>query len=394
MAVLPFQLALVGATLVGPAPWLPDAGADCALRSAPANLVRVQVVEGDRLASVLRAAGVRADEMVRLERAFRPHRRLAELSIGDRIDVARSEDGRLLWFRHRHDLMDAVCAQRSLRNELVVARGPLEAQTALARVQVTQDGRLSDALVAAGEDPRLAVMVQEILPSTATVGGPAQVTLLVERRSVEGELLDYGRIFVAERREGEAVERAFHFVTQAGTSGYYAQGGAPLRSTRLRSPVAGAHMTSGYGVRKHPIKRRRRMHKGIDVGADRGTPVLASADGIVAISQWKGQLGKMVALRHEGGLVTHYGHLSSFALGMRPGRKVRQGQTIGYVGSTGLSSGAHLHFETLVDGRHMDPAQLLAAPAPALGDGDAAGFEAHVAELMGLLHPAALPHDA
>jgi murein DD-endopeptidase MepM/ murein hydrolase activator NlpD len=393
MPVLPFQLALVGATLVGPAPWLPAQAADCALEHAPANVLSVRVVEGDRLASVLRAVGVPADEMVRLERAFRPHRRLDALSIGDRIDLAKSEDGRLLWFRHRHDVMDAVCAARTLRDELKVARGPLEATAELARVQVELAGRLTHALAAAGQDPRLAVMLQDVLPSVATAT-TGQVTLLVERRTVEGELLDYGRIFAAERRAGGEVQRAFHYVSREGSSGYYDDAGVPMVSTRLRSPVAGAHVTSGYGVRRHPIKRRQRMHKGIDFAAERGTPVLAAADGVVVIAKWKGQLGRMVALRHEDGLTTHYGHLSSFALDMRPGRKVRQGQTVGYVGSTGLSSGAHLHFETLVDGRHMDPAQLLAAPAPALPEAEAAVYEEHVAELLELLHPAPIPARA
>ncbi|MCB9648919.1 MAG: peptidoglycan DD-metalloendopeptidase family protein [Deltaproteobacteria bacterium] len=393
MAVLPFQLALVAAALVGPAPWLPEAGTDCGVGHAPGNVISHRVVEGDRLAAVMRDAGLPAEETARLARAMRPYLKLSNLSIGDRIDLARTEDGRLLWFRHRHDLMDAVCARRTLRDQLVATRGPLEAKTALARVQVQQDGTLSEALVAAGEDPRLAVMVQEIMPSTAEAG-KAQVTLVVERRAVEGELLDYGRVFAVERKVDDAVERAFHYVGRGGGSGYYDETGAPMRSTRLRSPVSGAHMTSGYGVRKHPIKRRRRMHKGIDFGADRGTPVLAAADGVVTTAAWKGQLGRMVALAHEGGLTTHYGHLSAFALNMRPGRKVRQGQTIGYVGSTGLSSGAHLHFETLVKGRHMDPAQLLAAPAPALPEAEEAAYQEHVRELLALLYPAPPPQDA
>lgn len=391
MSAVGLQLALVGAALIGPGAWKTADGPDCGIGRAPSDVQRVVVASGDRLHSLLRGAGVKPNEIERLRRAFGRRPNLHALSIGDRIDVAAGEDGRVLWFRYRHDSAHAVCAQRTLRDDFVVDHAEILPEVRLARVHVTVERDLRTAMKAAGENAQLAAMVRELFVDRAIVpsedGPPPEVTVVVERRAIEGELLDYGRIFAAELRRGEDVERAFHYVRRDGESGYYTAAGEPRVGTRLRSPVPGVQTTSEFGMRRHPIKRRRRMHKGLDYGATHGTPVLAAADGVVVFRTYKRGLGRFVALRHDGDLQTRYAHLSSFAMNLRSGVRVRQGQTIGYVGNTGLSSGAHLHFETLVGGRHVNPRRLLNAPAPALPEAELEGFAEHVEELQGLLHP-------
>lgn len=390
MAFLSTPLVLLGAVLMGPGSTSADVASPCALRQAPGQVQSHTVGSGDRLASILRSHGLRAEEAARLQHALRKEHNLNRLSIGDRIDLVGKSDGAVLWFRYRRNLGQAVCARRDLRESYVVRAGPLAAQTKLARVAITIDGKVKDALQQAGESASLAVMLQDLFIgglNRRAEQGPSQLTLLVERRTIEGDLLDYGRIFAAERTQGDKTTQTFHFVAASGAAGYYDADGEARRSTKLRSPVPSAVLTSGFGLRRHPIKRRRRMHKGIDYGAPHGTPVQAAADGTILFARRKGHLGKTVGIRHEDGLITHYAHLSSFATHSRSGRSVSQGQVIGYVGSTGLSSGAHLHFETLVNRRHIDPAKLLSAPAPALNEADKAEFLGHVQELLQLLHP-------
>lgn len=149
--------------------------------------------------------------------------------------------------------------------------------------------------------------------------------------------------------------RFFRFRTPDGVVDFYDKDGNSAKKFLMRKPVKGARFTSGFGVRRHPILGRRKMHTGADWAAPRGTPILAAGSGIVEIAKRKGGYGNYVLIRHANGFKTAYGHMSRFAKGMRPGIRVTQGQVIGYVGSTGLSSGPHLHYEVLVNSRHVNP---------------------------------------
>lgn len=164
-----------------------------------------------------------------------------------------------------------------------------------------------------------------------------------------GELLFTSMTIDNEKR------RFFRFRTPDGVIDFYDQEGNSAKKFLMRKPVKGARYTSGFGMRRHPILKRSKMHRGADWAAKRGTPILAAGSGIVEIAGRKGGYGNYVLLRHANGFKTAYGHMSRFAKGMRPGIKVTQGQVIGYVGSTGLSSGPHLHFEVLVNNRHVNP---------------------------------------
>jgi murein DD-endopeptidase MepM/ murein hydrolase activator NlpD len=141
--------------------------------------------------------------------------------------------------------------------------------------------------------------------------------------------------------------------------------GRSLRATFLRAPLNFRRLSSGFGFRRHPILGIWRAHRGIDYAAPSGTPVRSVGDGVVAFAGRLGSYGNLVEIRHVGGVVTRYAHLRSYARAARPGRRVRVGETVGYVGSTGLSTGPHLHFEMLINGRYADPRQALNAMAAA-----------------------------
>ncbi|MGE0611705.1 MAG: M23 family metallopeptidase, partial [Hyphomicrobiales bacterium] len=164
-----------------------------------------------------------------------------------------------------------------------------------------------------------------------------------------GELL-YTAISV----EGET-RKFYRFRTPDGEVDFYDRDGNSAKKFLMRKPVKGGRFTSGFGMRRHPILGGSKMHLGTDFGAPHGTPILAAGSGVVEVAGRKGGYGNYVRIRHANGYKTAYGHMSKFAANMRPGARVQQGQVIGFVGNTGISSGPHLHFEVLVNNRHVNP---------------------------------------
>ncbi len=152
--------------------------------------------------------------------------------------------------------------------------------------------------------------------------------------------------------------RFYRFRTPDGVVDYYDEKGSNSKKFLMRKPVRGARYTSGFGFRIHPLLRQRRMHTGVDWAAPRGTPILAAGNGIIEAVGGKGGYGNYIRIRHANGYKTAYGHLYKYAQGLKKGMKVKQGQVIGYVGSTGRSSGPHLHYEVLVNNRHVNPMKI------------------------------------
>jgi murein DD-endopeptidase MepM/ murein hydrolase activator NlpD len=156
---------------------------------------------------------------------------------------------------------------------------------------------------------------------------------------------------------------------------YYDETGKSAKKFLVRKPVNNAIMRSGFGSRRHPILGYVKMHTGVDWATPYGTPIFASGNGVVEVAGWEGGYGKYVKLKHNNGYETAYGHMSAFAKGLEPGKRVRQGQVIGFVGSTGQSTGAHVHYEILVNGRFVDPMRIKLPRGRSLDGPLLAGFE-------------------
>jgi murein DD-endopeptidase MepM/ murein hydrolase activator NlpD len=183
-----------------------------------------------------------------------------------------------------------------------------------------------------------------------------------------GELVAPGRIVAAEFVNDGRTYRAVLFQDDEGHDAYYSLDGASRAKAFLRSPVEFSRVSSGFGSRMHPIFNQWRAHTGVDFAAPKGTRVLATADGVVLSAGVRGGYGNAIEIRHGGGVVTLYGHLSGFAPGVRAGARVRQGEPIGYVGATGWATGPHLHYEFKLAGIHQDPLKVAlpkAQPVPA-----------------------------
>ena len=218
-----------------------------------------------------------------------------------------------------------------------------------------------------------------------------RVEVLIERlQSPEGEHR-LGRVLAARVDVAGSPSYAFAFEVRPGQIAFYDDRGRSLRRAFLRAPLRFSHISSRFGGRYHPILRRWRSHQGTDYAAASGTPVRATADGIVTEAGRSGGYGNMIELRHANGIRTRYGHLSSFATGLHVGQRVKQEQTIGYVGSTGLSTGPHLHYEFLVNGRPTNPQRKDAGkgePVPATLRSE---FESTRATLLAELDPSTTP---
>ncbi len=146
-----------------------------------------------------------------------------------------------------------------------------------------------------------------------------------------------------------------------GITGYYDTKGRSAAKSLMRTPISGARITSRYGMRRHPILGYSKMHTGIDFGATYGTPIKAAGSGVVEVARRVGAYGKYIRLKHSNGYKTAYAHMSRYARGIKAGRKVRQGQVIGYVGSTGRATGPHLHYEILRGDRRINPLRVRTA---------------------------------
>jgi murein DD-endopeptidase MepM/ murein hydrolase activator NlpD len=195
-------------------------------------------------------------------------------------------------------------------------------------------------------------------------GGTRGGDLLYAALSINGQLLE-----------------GYRFEPEDGEVAYFDRSGRSLRKFLMRTPIDGARLSSRFGMRKHPILGYTRMHQGVDFAAPTGTPIYAAGDGKVEVAKRNGGYGRYVRIRHTGEYSTAYAHMSRFAKGIAPGRRVQQGQVIGYVGTTGRSTGPHLHYEVLRNGTQINPLQIKQPANQQLVGAELERFRAEVARI-------------
>ncbi|VAW82912.1 Peptidase, M23/M37 family [hydrothermal vent metagenome] len=195
-----------------------------------------------------------------------------------------------------------------------------------------------------------------------------QFAVIYEELFLDGERIGTGNILAAEFTNQDKLYRAVRYTDLKGRTDYYTPDGRSMRKTFLRTPVAFSRISSRFSTgRKHPVLNRIRAHKGVDYAASRGTPIKATGTGKIVLRGRKGGYGKTVVIQHGSRYSTLYAHMNSYARGLRTGSRVQQGQIIGYVGSTGLATGPHLHYEFRLNGVHRNPLTVKlpdAAPLP------------------------------
>ncbi|MDA9696740.1 M23 family metallopeptidase [Candidatus Pelagibacter sp.] len=171
------------------------------------------------------------------------------------------------------------------------------------------------------------------------------------------EIVETGEILFANLKlSGQ--DNSLYYFDKSGSEGHYDKNGKSVKKALMKTPINGARLSSPFGMRKHPIDGFNKMHRGTDFAAPMGTPIMASGDGVVKKAGWCGGGGNCVKIKHNSTYQTVYAHMSKFARGIKAGVRVKQGQTIGYVGSTGKSTGPHLHYEVIINGKKVNSQKL------------------------------------
>lgn len=211
----------------------------------------------------------------------------------------------------------------------------------------------------------------------ARIAPADELSAFVSLEDGQDKPTETSEILFASVKLGSVTRKYYRFRdTESGRVDYYDETGKSAKKFLLRQPVPNGRFNSPFGKRWHPILKTRKMHWGVDWAAPRGTPILSSGDGKIVSAGWKSGYGKHTIIRHANGYVTTYSHQTKIAKGVTSGGRVRQGQVIGYVGSTGLSTGPHLHYEVIVNGTKVDPMRIRLPKGKVLQDIELASFQA------------------
>ena len=331
---------------------------------------------GQTLGSVLRDAGMdEADSRSAVDAA-------AEL-----IDLRRLRAGDPYTVYYDRDGVAAVHLAIRRRGRLELDRGgddwvgefrPYRRHVELRAIRGRLDGPLESAIVRAGGEASLAFLMADVLQWDLDFNRDLRLNdtfeVLYERVYLDQRLEGLGRVLALTYTSGERQLAAFMFGDNAD---YYDADGRPLQKMFLRSPMPYSRVTSGFsGRRFHPVLKTYRPHYGVDYGAPAGTPVRVTANGVVDRAGWEKGGGNVVRVRHANGYLTAYLHLSGFAEGVTAGARVRQGDVVGYVGSTGLATAAHLDYRVQLAGRWIDPQSMKNEPARPISQQEAEEFAA------------------
>jgi murein DD-endopeptidase MepM/ murein hydrolase activator NlpD len=348
-----------------------------------------RVVRGQTLGSLFAAEGLPAALLHRILDASRHREALTRIRPGQEFGFQRRPDGSLAAFRFDPSDGKRVVVHidgTSLREEVE--------QRVLQRRVATASGRIEHSLFGAGDAAGLS---DATIMQMANVFGydvdfaqdlrrGDEFTVIYEQVYLDGEHLRDGAILGATFVNGGRRHVAIRFELGDGRYDYFDLEGRSLRKAFLRTPVEFSRISSRFSAgRMHPVLGRMRAHRGVDYAAPTGTPVRAAGDGKIVFRGWQHGYGNVVIVEHGGRYTTLYAHLSRFASDLRVGSRVRQGQTIGHVGMTGLATGPHLHYEFRVNGSHRDPLTVTLPKAEPLAGADLQRFRSASASMLAQL---------
>jgi murein DD-endopeptidase MepM/ murein hydrolase activator NlpD len=393
------------ATLPLPAPDAPDAASalsatDFEAPVEPAEPVApepatertvLEVRSGDSLDGLFRRHGLSVSDLHRLLKVAQAAPHLKRIRPGDTFEIEHDGEAILSLTRRVDETRSLVVAAGDNGFTATFLEHPVEIRTARTTGQITSSfyaaglaAGLSD-----GTIMRLAGIYAWDIDFALDIRRDDWFAVVYEEIWQNGEKLRDGEIVVAEFSNQGRSYRAVRFPDEDGRARYFTPEGESMRKAFLRAPVDFTRVSSNFNPnRLHPVLKTRRPHQGVDYAARTGTPIMAAGDGRVISSGWQGGYGNTVVLQHGSNVTTLYAHMSRIGATARVGRRVRQGEIIGYVGMTGLASGPHLHYEYRINGVHKNPRTVelpKAEPVPAARRTEFAAVTAPlIAELEGL----------
>ena len=334
---------------------------------------------GAPIALILKEEGLAPDQVYRLTSSLSTLYNPRQSRPGHIYKLGFTSDDRLLWFRYYAGTQDAYEVFVSTAGTCTASKIPLEVRYEEIGVQGEVQGTLWDSMSRLGVNPQIIVQFADIFSwqiDFLTECRNGDVFKLVWRRKlIDGKITEHGPVLIARYRGKRTTHTALLF-EDGGARGYYDLSGNSTQRMFLRSPLTYRRISSYFSHRRfHPILKIYRPHLGIDYAAPTGTPVSTVADGRVTFAGWQGGYGKLVIIRHANGYETMYGHLSRFGKGIQPGRYVKQGSAIGYVGQTGLATGPHLDFRIKKNRQFINFMAMKIPPALAVAKASQEMFE-------------------
>jgi murein DD-endopeptidase MepM/ murein hydrolase activator NlpD len=355
-----------------------------------------KVRAGDTLAALLTRLGVDDAQAVQFIKTDKIARGVMQLKTGKRVQARTGENGQLQWLRatvvdgrdqpvknisitRKGDAFVADESAAQLERRIEMRAREITTSLYSATDATTDGGKLPDSIVA-----QIIEMFSTSIDFRSDLKRGDRFNVVYETFWQDGEMVRAGRILA-----GEFVNRGntyqsvwFEDPTTKQGGGYYSFDGKALKKAFLKSPLEFSRISSGFSNRVHPLSGAWKAHKGIDFAAAQGTPIRAAGDGVIDFAGVKGGYGNMVIVKHWANYTTAYAHMSRFASGMRRGSKVSQGDVIGYVGSTGWSTGAHLHYEFRVNNEARDPMKVQVVQQQPLTQAELARFRTTSADMM------------
>ncbi len=347
-----------------------------------------QVKRGETLSELFSRAGLSNNDLYSLIHSPKLTTNLARLMPGQELHFLLDDVGKLKTARLDHSKIKLSMFERLENGRFIENTLTREPEKELKY----SEGLIEGAFFTAGKNANLS---QQTIMDVANIFGwdidfsldmrPGDsFKVLYYQELLDGRYYRDGDILAAEFTNQGKTYRAIRYTDQDGNSDYYSEDGRSMRKQFLRSPMDFTRISSHFTTKRyHPVLHRFRSHKGTDYAAGRGTPIKATGSGKVVSAKFSRSYGKYVVLQHGSRYTTLYAHMTAFAKGVRSGSKVRQGQIIGYVGSTGMVTGPHLHYEFRVNGIHKNPVTVKLPAAEPIAKKERERFEQYASNLLG-----------
>lgn len=369
---------------------LPEATLKATLETPKRHIQNYTIKPGTSLAYYLQKERIAPLELQTILDSIKHSEKLKKIFPGQQISVEKDAQGQL------HSLTLKISPTQELKilkhaeknYESILINKPIE------RKITFKNGIIEDSLFLTGKQAHLpeklimelAQIFEYDIDFALDIKPHDHFKVLYEDNYVDGKKIGHGPILTAEFAANGKVYQAVRYTDKLGKSAYFSPNGESLKKAFIRTPVQFTRISSHFNLqRKHPILHKIRAHKGVDYAAPYGTPVKASGSGKVIFVGRRGGYGNAIILQHGQKYSTLYAHLSKFASGLREGKKVEQGQVIGYVGSTGLASGPHLHYEFRINGVHKNPLTVPLPNGKPIPKNEMADFKQHTQNYLALL---------
>lgn len=355
----------------------------------------IEVKRGDSLISIFMRIGLDRDTANDLFNKLKPHYKTSSLKAGQKILVSMlidSEDSHFISmesFILPESKSSRVVIEKDDKGEYIVRKEKDELVDEVNSIAGTIDGALSVSMRKAGVSGKIIANFSNIFSRSVNFRrdihkGDTFKIIYEQKINDKGEVVQTGNILYASIQMRKTKVELYRFKDSHGNVDYYNAKGLAMQRTLHRKPLAlqSARISSPFGKRRHPILRKYKVHWGVDYAAPTGTPIYAAGEGIVQAAKYNGSYGNYIKIRHNSEYSTAYGHMKSFAKGIRPGVRVKQGQVIAYVGSTGRSTGPHLHYEIIQNGKRINPLTAKAAAGADLTGNNLKNFKRQVATIQ------------